>query len=296
MHDITRVETAFDRAALKRICEMHERDFADAFDLTTVVIDDPRQFPTSENYYYFKDNGADVLAVAHLDTVVASDLRLCNFVETAAGEVVHSGALDDRLGAYIILELLPALGIKYDILLTVGEESGNSTASAFSPEKEYNYMIEFDRGGTDVVMYDYEDENTRQVVKATGARVGHGSFSDISYLEHLEIKGWNWGVGYQDYHGPRSHAYLDDTFKMVAHYLRFHRTNHETYFPHERRLSQRDWWSSRYDWDAENDDSFVTGIVDEDEQFDEDGIYFDREYVENPTPEQLRAAAERMLW
>ena len=47
--------------------------------------------------------------------------------------MVHSGALDDRLGAYIILDLLPKLGINVDVLLTVGEEQGRSTANFFAP-------------------------------------------------------------------------------------------------------------------------------------------------------------------
>jgi hypothetical protein len=234
------VEEAFSRKALRRICEADERSFGAAYDMQVVEIPEQR---APDNFFFYKDNGSNVLAVAHLDTVGHADDRACRFTVTeGGGTVVFSRALDDRLGAYVILELLPKLGLKYDVLLTVGEESGQSTAQFFDPPKgkHYDYMIEFDRGGTDVVMYQYDDAEVRSLVKACGARVGDGSFSDISYLGHLGIKGFNWGVGYRDYHGPRAHAFLDDTFLMVARYLTFAEQNAETYMPHYEPADERD--------------------------------------------------------
>lgn len=242
------IEQAFSRKDLKRVCEADEASFGVAYDMQAYLCDQPGP----ENFYFYKDNGSNVLAVAHLDTVGHADDRTTRFIVTeGAGTVVFSRALDDRLGAYIILELLPKLGLQYDILLTVGEESGMSTAAFFEPPegKHYDYMIEFDRGGTDVVMYQYEDSEVHAMVKAAGARVGQGSFSDVSYLDHLGIKGFNWGVGYQDYHGPRAHAFLDDTFAMVARYLTFAKQNEGVYMPHdapedvgEYRRGYGGWW------------------------------------------------------
>lgn len=214
---------------LAEVCARDEETFGEHYGMQTVVLDD---IPGPENYYHFKDNGADILAVAHLDTVVQRDERSATFVNTHAGPVVFSGALDDRLGAYIILELLPKLGINVDVLLTVGEESGRSTAEHFETEKDYRWIIEFDRGGTDVVLYQYDDEDTRALVSGSGARVAIGAFSDISYMEHLGRKAFNWGVGYEDYHGPRGHAFLEDTAKMVGHFLEFWKNNSETTLPH----------------------------------------------------------------
>jgi hypothetical protein len=199
------VERAFSRKALRQVCEASEDSFGDAYDMQVVHVPDQR---APHNFYYYKDNGSSVLAVAHL-------------------------------------------------------ESGLSTAAYFDPPKgkEYDYMIEFDRGGTDVVMYQYEDAEVRQLVKNAGARVGEGSFSDISYLGHLEIKGFNWGVGYQDYHGPRAHAYLDDTFAMVARYLTFAEQNEGVFMPHyytdEDEIDQRPWSSRMYEWDTEVSDRDV---------------------------------------
>jgi hypothetical protein len=241
------VRKAFDRDALKRICEMDEEDFFEEFDMQIVSVN--QRYPS--DYYLFKDHGSRVLFVGHLDTVVRPQQRKCGFLDTAGGPVVYSGGLDDRLGVFIGLDLLPALGIQYDILLTVGEEDGMSTAAFFDPEDvgieedRYDWIIEFDRGGTDVVMYQYDDRATDDLVRASGARTGNGSFSDIAYLEHLGRKAFNWGVGYRDYHGPRSHAYLDDTYQMVAHFLNFHEDNYGTTLRHEQKSS---WWSGGSRW------------------------------------------------
>lgn len=252
---LSEIEQAFSRKDLRRICEADEDSFGDAYDMQRVEVIAQR-YP--DNFYFYKDNGSNVLAVAHLDTV--GEDRACRFVLTeGAGTVVFSQALDDRLGAYIILELLPKLGLTYDILLTVGEESGQSTAAFFEPPKgkHYDYMIEFDRGGTDVVMYQYDDREVRDLVRESGAKVGTGSFSDISYLEHLEIKGFNWGVGYEDYHGPRAHAFLDDTFRMVGYYLAFAEQNEGVYMPHYpdpnegRSYGWQDWQADQYGWDSD---------------------------------------------
>jgi hypothetical protein len=246
----------FNPKALKRICEMDERKFAKTYRMDVTKV--PQQSP--DDFFAFKDNGSSILAVAHLDTVGLPHQRTAHFTETEAGLVVHSRALDDRLGAYIILDMLPKLGIEVDVLLTVGEESGRSTAQFFEAPKQYNWMIEFDRGGTDVVMYDYEDEDVIEMVLDTGAKVGDGIFSDICYLDHLDIKGFNWGVGYRDYHGPRAHAYLNDTFEMVGYFDEFYSVWSDTHLPHVPAPTYP-WWSKswsgyRFDDDPDAPDEY----------------------------------------
>lgn len=221
-----RVRNAFDPAMLADICTLD--DFS-RYGPKTLLDDKGRRF------YHHVDNGSNVLAVAHLDTVQRNNT--CSIVDTAGGLLAVSGALDDRLGAYVILELLPALGITCDWLLTTDEEVGDSTAGEVGDlGKDYNWMIQFDRGGTDVVMYDYETDALAALVEDSGARVGIGSYSDICMLEHLGCAGLNWGVGYEDYHSPRAHAWLEDTFRMVARFLRFHEANASTLLVHEPRL------------------------------------------------------------
>jgi hypothetical protein len=224
------VRRAFSAATLGQVCVMPEEDFGPAYGMTTTDIDQPGP----GHLFHFKDQGSSVLAVAHLDTVVDRDERAARFFRTKDhGPVVVSGALDDRLGAYTVLHMLPALGINVDVLLTTGEEYCASTAEHFQAAKKYNWMIEFDRGGTDVVAYQYEDAALRAAIRASGAVVGNGIFSDIGAMEHLGIKGVNWGVGYRDYHSVRGHAYLSEYFGMIGRYRRFHAANSETPMPHE---------------------------------------------------------------
>ncbi len=231
------VHAAFDPDMLKDLCTTW--DFSDYAEKYTL--------PGDERFYWYQDNGSDILAVAHLDTVQTD--RTCQVLDTAAGPLAVSGALDDRLGAYVILELLPTLGITCDILLTTDEEMGQSTAREFSQDfdgKDYNWIIQFDRAGTDVVMYQYETSEYVKMVEDAGARVGMGSYSDISELDDLGCAAFNWGVGYQDYHSPRSHAWLNDTFKMVARFMRFHEANATTFLPHKDEYVH-DAWVVEYD-------------------------------------------------
>jgi len=267
----------FNYADLAATCALHETEFVKRFGLKRTKVKGVKFWDDDyDPFYAFKDNGSQILAVAHLDTVVRHKTREASFTDTADGPVIFSGALDDRLGAYTILQLLPALGINVDVLLTTGEESGQSTAQDFTPPREYNWMIEFDRGGTDVVMYQYEDTETKQMVKATGADVGIGIFSDISYMDFLEIKGFNWGVGYQDYHGPRSHAFLMDYWQMVAYYLDFHERNADVYLPHDRLAkpySRYGDWSSTWGWDSDGwdrRDAEHAALIDTLDEDDED--------------------------
>lgn len=247
------VRDAFDADKLKFVCETG--DFLD-YATRVELMDSPTGRP---RFFYYKDNGSDILAIAHLDTV--QDDRTCNVVDSSAGLLALSGGLDDRLGAYVILEMLPKLGIVCDWLLTTDEEIGQSTAEEFWPEhKAYNWMFQFDRGGTDVVMYEYETPELAEAVEACGARIGEGSFSDICLLDHLGCAGFNWGVGYEDYHSARSHAWLEDTFRMVARFVKFYKKNRDEWFPYER--------DDRYDryvskFDEYRDDAYMDALADD---------------------------------
>lgn len=249
--NLDRIWQIFGPDDLAAVCAMDEQDFPAAYGLDVTTIDSKEAWEGAD-WFAFKDNGSNILAVAHLDTVAYAPTRAAKFVDTEAGPVVFSRALDDRLGAYIILHMLPRLGVNVDVLLTVGEEQGCSTAQFFDTDKQYNWIIEFDRGGTDVVMYEYDDVNLRQRVRDVRAQVGMGSFSDICYLEHLGCKGLNWGVGYQDYHGPRSHAFLDDTFSMLDRFLDFHEDNADEFLPHEKQERYSKWMRaySSVGWDT----------------------------------------------
>ncbi len=183
-------------------------------------------------HYLYVDRGAPVLAVAHLDTVGGK----IGFIEADSdyGPLVISKALDDRLGAYILLDYLPMIGIKdYDILLTVGEESGTSTAMYFEPSHGYNWLFSFDRHGTDTVMYEYEEPYLVSILKDYDLPVGQGSFSDICFLDHLGVVGFNFGVGYRLEHSDVCHAYLTDVLSQVRKFAKFFYDWHNEGMPYD---------------------------------------------------------------
>jgi hypothetical protein len=175
-------------------------------------------FDTPDGVMIYKDNGANVLAVAHLDNVMFTEPKLTHFKRDA---IINCPQLDDRLGTWVILDVLPSIGLHYDVLLTDSEEIGRSTASYFKSPKQYNWIFEFDRRGTDVVMYQYETRKACTRLRKAGFEVGYGSFSDISCLEGLGVQGFNFGVGYHCEHSKACFARLSDTVKQVDKFGKF---------------------------------------------------------------------------
>ena len=182
----------------------------------------------------FQDNGKSVLAVGHLDTVTKG-AKDCYWSDVAGSHsIICSQELDDRLGVFVLIEILQRqLGLEFDLLLTDGEESGQSTAKHFVAPRQYNWIFEFDRRGTDVVMYDYRDSESIALLELYGFEDGHGSFTDICELEHLGVKGFNFGVGYHRQHTEHCFANLFDTEAMICKFVRFFEGEKETHMPWE---------------------------------------------------------------
>ena len=90
-----KARAAFSRDDLARICTMPEREFASAFGMQTVMVDQA----APDNFYHFRDNGSRVLAVAHLDTVAGAGQRATHLACHGVGPVVFSRTLDEPLDA-----------------------------------------------------------------------------------------------------------------------------------------------------------------------------------------------------
>lgn len=221
---------AIDYAEMKAICGMKIEDFSQ-------IMGDP--YPTKDGIFYFKasEEPTDILAVAHLDNVHHSvDFHAFSHMQDV---IVYSPTLDDRLGAYVILKLLPQLGLHYDILLTEGEETGHTTASQFEIDKKYNWIFEFDRRLDDVVMYQYETPKYAALLKGYGFKVGIGSFSDIGSLGHLGATAFNFGVGYEDEHSNYAHAYMSLLTGQIKRFVSFYKENKDTAMPFEQTKSYK---------------------------------------------------------
>lgn len=217
---------------------------------------------TPDGQLVWIDNGADTLGVAHLDYVLRAPASI-------RGHKVYCPQLDDRLGAWVLLFLLPELGVNCDILLTDNEEIGRSTARYFQSPVDYNWMFEFDRRGTDTVLYDYDSRENRELLEGAGFDVGFGSFSDICYLDHLGITGFNIGTGYYREHSRECWGNLIETLSQAHKFAEFWEENQDLYLPSP---ALDDWRPDTIDPDIVDDEWSYTLICDscEDDLFPHD--------------------------
>lgn len=224
----------------------------------------------------YADRGSTVLGICHLDTVypVQETDHFAVFRDDegrACG--VGSPHLDDRLGAYVLLDLLPALGITLDVLLTTGEECGNSTAAWFDPpEGRYHWLVEFDRRGADAVTYGLESGDWLGALRDAGYQIGTGSYSDLATLAHLGVCGVNIGVGYHCEHTRYCHADLYDLSSQVRSFVTLFRRHQGTRFPLPQGGAATNWRYGLSDYDdalswwteEERHQARLYGLCDED--------------------------------
>lgn len=180
--------------------------------------------------YAYIDNKSDVLAVAHCDTLFDSNTNKTLYAESR--EYILSPMLDDRAGVFTILNFLPQFypNIKYDILLTRDEEKGASTAQFFKSLKQYNWIFEFDRRGTDTVLYDYEFSYEWLKAVSENFKIGFGSYSDISSLTHLKCCALNIGTAYYNQHHINSYLNKNEYLKQIKRFSDFYFKNRNKCF------------------------------------------------------------------
>lgn len=209
---------------LIKICRMKEKSFEKYGD----------KFTTEDGPYIYRDNGSNILGVAHLDWVLGPIHS--PILDLSYDKQLYCPTLDDRAGAYALLEYLPSLmkNDPYDILLTTNEEKVKSTARFFVPPKgkRYKWIFSFDRAGTDCVTYQYDGIEFRNALQKAGWTVGRGSYSDIVDLEHLKCQGVNFGVGYHDQHTAKCYLSRNEFFANIRKFLAFWTANYDVHFPY----------------------------------------------------------------
>jgi hypothetical protein len=215
---------------LERRVHMHIVDFAEEIpEVMCADVDEKENHWSLGDRYFFRDNGSNVLAVAHLDVVMWKEW----FGHFAMDDGLHvfTPHLDDRLGVYVIMDLLPKMGIVPDILLATGEENGGSTAGKFKTDKKYNWLVEFDRRGEDVVLYKYDNVEWRATLREAGFTPSYGSNSDINHL-NLGVKGMNIGVGYEREHTELCNASIPMMMRQVDRFAAFYEANKDVEYVH----------------------------------------------------------------
>ena len=209
------------------------------------------------NRYLYVDRGAEILAVAHLDTVAdgrnygkkAEKFSQPSITKAGYNDIaIGSIALDDRLGVFMLMDVLPYLGLRYDILLTTDEEIGMSTAMYFNTRKEYNWIFEIDRRdyGT-VVLYDFETKEARTALQSLDYKIETGSFSDICHLDQLGCVGFNFGAGYKYEHTNSCYTRTSWMNVVVQMFVDFYKYYSDTYFPYVPKPKTTKWYGNYYD-------------------------------------------------
>ena len=170
-----------------------------------------------------------VLLVAHMDTVHREQ---CTEIRNFNGKLCSPQGIggDDRCGVFIIMNLIKELHCS--VLLCEDEEKGGIGARKFvnakhkiSNEKgeteevryidglDVNYMIEFDRkGSNDAVFYSCGNEEFIDFVEdATNFKFSTGSFSDISVLmPEAKLSAVNLSCGYYNAHTTTEYVMYDE--------------------------------------------------------------------------------------
>ena len=192
------------------------------------------------NSAWFKSNGSTVLAVAHMDTVQSKSYF--GMIKIVNDSVIYSPKLDDRVGVYTVLDMLPSLGIKTDILLTTDEEKCQSSARLFNTGKQYNWLVEFDRRGEDIVTYGMTSRVFEDELEACKFKIGMGSYSDICDLTHLGVCAMNVGVGYEDAHNLNARMSVGAYVRNLKRFLSFYHKNKDVIFDISDTYDQCDMW------------------------------------------------------
>lgn len=182
-------------------------------DLQSSVLD----WENPERNRIFIDKDADVLFVAHIDTVLTPKYIRQRKTKSGIVKRIYAHGLDDRLGCLIAYGLSKELDA--DLLICDNEEMCRSTGQ-FHNLKDYNWIVEFDRAGGDVVTYDLDNVEFREALSKYW-HIGIGAFSDISQLETLSCC-MNIGIGYEFAHSRDSYVDVKTMRRQVARFRRFY--------------------------------------------------------------------------
>lgn len=171
--------------------------------------------------YVFAQGDFPVLLVAHLDTVHKELVRKIiydNDMDILSSPQGIGG--DDRCGVYMVLEVLKAFNCS--VLFCEDEECGGIGADKFTRTElaktlEFNYMIEFDRkGSNDAVFYDCANDEFEEFITEEFYKTAWGSFSDISVLApFFECAAVNLSCGYYNAHTTKEYVVISEMQESI---------------------------------------------------------------------------------
>ena len=177
--------------------------------------------PVAQDGFIYAEGNVPVLLVAHMDTV---HKEKCTIICTSNdGDVVMSPqgiGGDDRCGIYMILETIKEL--KCSVLFTEDEETGCVGAGKFvksgiKPNVPLNYIVEYDRkGSNDAVYYDCDNPEFEAFVTEVGFKTAFGSCSDICDIApYLELAAVNISCGYYEQHTKHEYVVMSEMLNNI---------------------------------------------------------------------------------
>ena len=213
---------------LKQYCSMDIEEFKDMGDTRRPTPGVP------DSFYTHIDRGAPVLGVAHLDS--PNNYTHFHYSGPPGKPITHvwSPTLDNRMGAYILLQVLTMMDINCDVLLTTDHFEKYSTARDFVHPKEYRWTFSFDLASHGVSMYNYETVGLAEEMRACRLHtIRDDSYADIVELWPLGIAGFNFwdGVFWRGTQGAM--ALLRLTRAMVLRFAKFYSRNRTSLYTYE---------------------------------------------------------------
>ena len=187
-----------------------------------------KKFGEGERCACLIQRNSPILMVAHVDTVLQVDGR----APVLDGNRLFHPGMDNRMGVYLGLEVIPAMNLHVDLLLTTDEEQGASTSALVRTRKRYKWIFSFDRKGDDVVCYQYDNPELYRILTDSGFSVGQGSYSCITEMEHMECCGINFGCGMADYHSDSAYCDLLQLTQQLQRFSQFYGQYADLWFPH----------------------------------------------------------------
>lgn len=232
-------------ARLRYRCEQPISDICD----DAAKMGDCSRIDTEDGPLIWVKRGSSVLGCAHMDFVNVQH----RWAWDRNRGRIFTPRLDDRAGVFMLLDVLPSLGVNLDFLLTDNEETGRSTAKRYcdwlkskgGPAKvDYNWLAQFDRRGDDVVTYRYDgNKEWEPALKKAGFKVGYGSFSDIAALYDMEVCGVNIGVGYHNEHSTRCYGVIAEMLHNLRVFLGFYESQKGIKWPYTEDMRPKYTWS-----------------------------------------------------
>lgn len=201
----------------------------------------------------FIDRGADVLFVAHIDTVQKPKFIRVRKTKSKKIKRVYAWGLDDRLGCMVASDLSKELGA--DLLICDLEERMGSTGM-YHNLKDYNWIVEFDRAGNDVVTYGLDSLEFYMALEDYW-NVGFGSFTDLCML-NTSACCMNVGIGYEFAHSKDSYVNMKVLDAQIAQFREFYDKYKGVKFIQSRGCAEEEdsgCWESDY-WDDLTDDEW----------------------------------------